>query len=234
MSSSPFLNPLVVALDVDTAAEALRIATLLEGLAGGFKLGPRLCLRYGNSLIQQVAQHGPVFLDNKHFDIPSTMEAAIRASFEAGSSAVTVHALSGREALIKMAELEAQLSKNRPFKIFAVTILTSWSQDSIPINMKSQKLESHVFELAQLAKNCGLSSLVCSVHELAALKSLGLFTLTPGIRFNLGPDADQKRVATPHQARQAGSSAIVIGRPILESADPALMARQILMNFHKG
>ena len=78
--ASPMKNPLIVALDVDSREEALKLADELGDVVGGFKLGPRLCLRYGKDFVGEVAQRGPVFMDNKHFDIPSTMEAAVRAS----------------------------------------------------------------------------------------------------------------------------------------------------------
>jgi hypothetical protein len=121
-SSEPMRNPIIAALDVDSRDQALKLADDLADVVGGFKVGPRLCLRYGQDLVKEVAARAPVFVDNKHFDIPSTMEAAVRASFEAGASLVTVHALSGREALTKMATLEKELSQKRPFKILAVTI----------------------------------------------------------------------------------------------------------------
>ena len=94
-------NPIILALDVDTRDKALRIVDEVCDVVGGVKLGPRLCLRYGIDFVREVAQRSPVFLDNKHFDIPSTMEAAVRASFEAGACLVTVHALSGLEVLKK-------------------------------------------------------------------------------------------------------------------------------------
>ncbi|HPI41296.1 MAG TPA: orotidine 5'-phosphate decarboxylase, partial [Pseudobdellovibrionaceae bacterium] len=119
----PFQNPLIVALDVDTDQEALGLVEELYDLVGGFKVGPRLNLRYGSELIQKISKRAPVFVDNKHFDIPTTMEAAVRASFESGASLVTIHALSGLESLKKMADLEIELSQIRPFRILGVTTL---------------------------------------------------------------------------------------------------------------
>lgn len=222
--SSPFFNPLVVALDVDTREEALRLAGDLEGLAGGFKLGPRLCLRYGHSLISEVASRAPVFMDNKHFDIPSTMQAAVRASFDAGASVVTVHALSGSEALQKMAELERQLNSIRPFRILAVTILTSWSEASLPPVLRDQPIVDQVRSLASLVKQAGLESIVCSPHELAAVKDLDLYCLTPGVRFSTDSIGDQQRVADPGSALRQGAAALVVGRPIVGAAQPRLAA----------
>ncbi|HWU42011.1 MAG TPA: orotidine 5'-phosphate decarboxylase / HUMPS family protein, partial [Bdellovibrio sp.] len=81
-AAHPMKNPIILALDVDTETQALSIADELSDIVGGFKLGPRLCLRYGMKFVKEIAQRGPIFLDNKHFDIPSTMEAAVRASFD--------------------------------------------------------------------------------------------------------------------------------------------------------
>lgn len=228
MVSQPFTNPLVVALDVDTRDEALKLADALAGLAGGLKIGPRLGLRYGASFVQEIAARAPVFMDNKHFDIPSTMEAAVRASFAAGASVVTVHALSGHEALKRMAEVELELNRQRPFRVLAVTILTSWDESSLPPVMTRQPVEKHVDELADLAGTSGISSLVCSPHELDRLRGRGFYLLTPGIRFDAVAGEDQKRVMTARQAVDKGACALVVGRPVIQAADPRATARKFL------
>lgn len=218
--SAPMNNSLIVALDVDTRERALKLATDLGDIVGGFKLGPRLCLRYGMDLVKEIAKHGPVFMDNKHFDIPSTMEAAVRASFEAGASLVTVHALSGMEALTLMGKVEKELNQTRPFRILAVTVLTSWDEKSLPSNMKSQPVADHVVEMAKQVHQAGVSGLVCSAHELTLLKDIPLYKVTPGIRFELQASQDQKRTMTPTEALKAGASALVVGRPIVEAKNP--------------
>lgn len=227
-SAAPLKNPLCVALDVDSEESALKIAQDLAGIAGGFKLGPRLIHRGGQALVQKMSKLGPVFVDCKFFDIPSTMEAAVRTSFEAGASLVTVHAMAGAEALSKLAKLEQELSKQRPFRILAVTILTSWSESSVPSNFRQQPIQQHVRELAELVKRSGLQSIVCSAEEVTTLKDLNLFLLTPGIRFPTEAKGDQKRVLGPKEAMQAGSSALVVGRPIVEAANPAAIAQEYL------
>lgn len=218
--ASPMKNPLIVALDVDTREEALNLADELGEIVGGFKVGPRLCLRYGKDFVAEIAQRGPVFMDNKHFDIPSTMEAAVRASFDAGASLVTVHALAGREALNLMGKIEYELNKIRPFRILAVTVLTSWDEKSLPTNMKPQPISAHVRELAQMVSDCGMTGVVCSAQELELLADLPLYKVTPGIRFDLQDNQDQKRVMGPKAALQAGASALVVGRPIIAAKSP--------------
>lgn len=229
----PMRNPIVLALDVDTRDQALKIADDLAEIVGGFKLGPRLCLRYGMDFVKEIKQRGPVFLDNKHFDIPSTMEAAVRASFEAGASLVTVHSLSGREALKKMAEVEKELNAIRPFKVLAVTILTSWDQNSLPVNMKEQPISKHVEELVNLVQQSGLSSIVCSPHELDSLQKQNLYLVTPGIRFNMQDAGDQKRIMGPKEALQKGASILVVGRPILEAKNIKETATDFVMAVYE-
>ncbi|WP_148278857.1 orotidine-5'-phosphate decarboxylase [Bdellovibrio bacteriovorus] len=229
----PMKNPIILALDVDTRDQALKIADDVSDIVGGIKLGPRLCLRYGMEFVKEMAQRAPIFLDNKHFDIPSTMEAAVRASFEAGASLVTVHALSGKEALTRMAAVEKELNQQRPFRILAVTILTSWDQDSLPVNMKSQPIAQHVTELATLVKDSGLSGVVCSPHELDLLQNRDLYLVTPGIRFSMQDSGDQKRIMGPKEALRAGASALVVGRPILEASNIKEAATDFVMAMYE-
>ena len=228
---SVFRNPVIVALDVDSADEALRRADELADLAGGFKLGPRLCLRYGQELVRKIAHRAPVFMDNKHFDIPSTMAAAVRASFDAGASAVTVHALAGPDALKEMAEVEKELCAERPFIVLAVTILTSWTEASYPPPLSKNPVATHVADLARSAREAGLRGLVCSPHELASLKNQGHFLVTPGIRTDGDDKGDQQRVMGPAQALKEGAGALVIGRPLLQAADPRRKIQEILSSL---
>lgn len=229
----PLVNPLCVALDVDSRDQALRLADGLADVVGGFKMGPRLCLRYGQDLVREIAARGPVFVDNKHFDIPSTMEAAVRASFEAGASLLTVHALAGREALEKMAAVEKELAQKRPFKILAVTILTSWDENSLPSVLKSQSIAQHVTELAEMVRTAGLSGVVCSPHELDLLQNRGLYLVTPGIRFSMESHGDQKRVKSPQEALAAGAAGLVVGRPIVEAKNPRETATDYVMALYE-
>lgn len=227
-SAQPFRNPLVVALDVDDLAQALSLADQLGALVGGFKLGPRLCLRYGMSLVKEIAARGPVFMDNKHFDIASTMLSSVLASFEAGSSVVTVHGLSGREALRNLAILEKELNQVRPFRILAVTILTSWDFASLPANFHKKPIADHVTDIVNLVTSTGLKGVVCSPEELPLFKDKGLFLVTPGIRFSTDEKGDQVRTAGPAEALQAGARVIVVGRPIIQDADPVEATHRFL------
>jgi orotidine-5'-phosphate decarboxylase len=229
------LNPIIVALDVDTADECLRLAKLLAGKVGALKVGPRLVVRYGAEFVSKLAQSAPVFLDNKYLDIPSTMEGAVRASFDAGATLTTIHAWSGGEAMERLAKVERELNERRPFKILAVTILTSYSPETLPPSLKEQPIARHVDELADLALGCGLSGLVCSPHEVQSLrsKSSSVYLVTPGVRLPTDAVGDQKRVETPAEALRKGASALVIGRPIIEAHDPVVATEHILSTIAK-
>lgn len=227
----PLNSPLIVALDVDSDLQALKLANELAEFAGGYKIGPRLIHRYGPALSQKIAQIAPLFVDCKFFDIPSTMEAAVQASFDVGASLVTVHALSGQEALTRLAELEKKLNQQRPFRILCVTILTSWDEQSIPSNMKSLPVVEHVKSLVELVQASGLSGIVCSPDELSFLKDSNLYLVTPGIRPLGSSRDDQKRTKTPFEAMESGASALVIGRPIIEAADPKRVAMEISISM---
>jgi orotidine-5'-phosphate decarboxylase len=223
--AAPLLNPLCVALDVDDKDQAFKLAEDLGEIVGGFKVGPRLILRYGPSIIQKISEYAPVFLDMKYFDIPSTMVSAARASFDAGAKLITVHAQAGINALSELAKLEEEYNKTGKVKILCVTILTSFDSQSLPGILKNQTIEQHVLDLVKLVQNSGLTGVVCSPHELQALQDFeNMYFVTPGIR---GADKmisestqDQKRVMSAKEAVNLGANGIVVGRPILEAKNP--------------
>jgi orotidine-5'-phosphate decarboxylase len=220
-------NPIFVALDVDDASYAIELAQELKDVVGGFKIGPRLVMRGGSSFVQKISQLGSLFVDMKHFDIPSTMSAALKASFDDGASFATVHLLSGREALIECTNLENQLNQQRPFRILGVTVLTSWTNASYPPSFKSLCPEEHVSQLSQFALSLGLRGLVCSAHELNKV-SAEHFKVVPGIRLEGDEKGDQQRTSDPKNAMKAGANILVVGRPILTAPDIKAKAQQFV------
>lgn len=225
-------RPIFVALDVDDRDQAIRLAKDLKGIVGGFKLGPRLLVKEGQSLIREIASCGPVFVDNKYYDIPNTMESAVRATFEAGASFCTVHATGGEEALTRLGALEQELCETRPFLVLAVTILTSFSSETIPSVYADKEIRQLVLELAQMSYSCGVHGLVCSPYEIEAIDTLipDSFLVAPGVRMTDDAVAndDQKRVMTPKEALKLGASALVVGRPIVAAEDPVGAAKRIM------
>lgn len=227
-------NPVILSLDVDDKDEALSIIDQLHDIIGAVKIGPRLGYKYGSSFIKDMALKCPVFVDNKYLDITSTVLSAIKTSFEAGASLVTIHALCGPQTLKAAADLEKQLQQIRPFQILVVTILTSWDENDYPVVFKESSVKAHVLALAQQSYECGLKGLVCSGEELAALPYKDVFVVTPGIRFTDGQKHDQKRTMTPGQAIANGSKGLVIGRAILESQNKRATVLNILKDLNES
>lgn len=236
MNRASLSNPIFVAVDVDTDTEALDLVRQTRAFVGGFKIGPRLCVRYGQPLLKELARHGQIFVDNKYFDIPSVMEASVRATFDMGASFCTVHAQAGIEALSALAKLENELCQTRPFRILAVTILTSFRQDTLAPMVQNIPIAQQAMTLSKLALQCGLTGLVCSPEEVETLRKTfpDAYLVTPGVRLSTDEKGDQKRIADPLTALKRGASALVVGRPIYASLEPAKAAKTYYEEIQKA
>ena len=232
--SASAVDRLIVGLDIDSPAEALKMAKTLQGRVGVFKIGPRLIHRAGPDWMRELCSLGKVFLDCKFHDIPSTTNSAVRTAFELGATYVTVHASVGSTALGILAQTEKVLSAQREFKVLCVTVLTSFDEGTLPKNWKTQSIEAHVQNLVAEVQAAGLKGVVCSPHELVSLQRQGLFLVAPGIRFKDGDLDDQARVMEPAQALRQGASALVVGRPIIQSSDPVAAAERILKDMESA
>lgn len=225
-------TPLILALDVDDKDQALGILNATKDYLGAVKIGPRLGYKYGADFIKEFSETCPVFVDNKYFDITSTMIAAVKASFNAGATFVTVHALCGEPTLKELAHLEKDLNAIRPFQVLVVTILTSWDLKDIPtVFNNALSIDQYVKNLAEVSYQAGLKGLVCSAHEIEHLIQKDHYVVTPGVRLfgqETSISADQVRVVTPEEALAKGAQAFVVGRAILSSKDPAAVAQKIL------
>lgn len=236
MTRASLTNPIFVALDVDNSDQAIELIRQTRAFVGGFKVGPRLALRYGEPFLKEVARHGSMFVDNKYFDIPNTMVSAVRASFEVGATFCTVHAQAGKEALSQLADLEGELCKIRPFRVLAVTVLTSFKQESLPPMLSKIPIADQTAQLAKLVLESGLTGLVCSPEEVESLRKLfpSAYLVTPGVRLSGEDRGDQKRVSDPATALRRGASALVVGRPICESLEPAKVAKLYYEEIQKA
>ena len=229
-------NKILVALDVATAAEATTLASALRGVVGGFKIGYQLFTAVGPGIVRTlVAQGGRVFLDLKFHDIPNTVAGAVAAATEMGVWMLNVHAAGGTamlEAARSAADRRAaELGVERPL-VIAVTVLTSLDADALEdVGVSAAPLEQAV-RLARLARAARLDGVVASPQETAAIRQAcgeGFVIVTPGIRGGsaaTGPD-DQKRTMAPADAVAAGSSYLVVGRPITGAKDPHAAALKI-------
>ncbi len=217
---------LAIALDVEQADAALRLAGSLAGVASVFKVGLELFTAAGPEIARGISWHGKLFLDLKLHDIPNTVEGAARAAARLGASYLTVHAAGGR------AMIEAAVRGAGPAtQILAVTVLTSLSADDLAETGLAGPPGAAALRLGQLALAAGAAGLVCSPAEVGALRAaLGPRPLlvVPGIRPEGSARGDQQRVGTPGDAIRAGANLLVVGRPIREAPAPRAAAEAIL------
>jgi orotidine-5'-phosphate decarboxylase len=228
------MNPLLVALDVDTAWEALALADTLRGVAGGFKIGSRLFTAEGPSVVTRLVDRGDrVFLDLKFHDIPSTVAGAVEAATRLGVWMLNVHASGGldmmRAAKAAAAETSAKTGARAPL-VIAVTVLTSLEQQALARLGVGEGVEPHVDRLARLTSEAGLDGVVASPQEITRIRQWAdsrFLIVTPGIRTGERTD-DQARTSGAAEALRAGASYLVVGRPIIKAADPRAAAGRIV------
>jgi len=229
------MNPILVALDVESAARAVELADMLRGTVGGFKIGKQLFTAAGPAMVRELTSRGDrVFLDLKFHDIPNTVAGAVQSAVATGAWMVNVHA-SGGAAMMKAAAESAQktaasLRHPRPL-VIAVTVLTSMDDTGLAEIGVSRHMLDQVVHLARLAQASGLDGVVASPHEVKAIRAAcgpDFQIVTPGIRpaDQQGKD-DQARTLTPAEAMAAGASYLVIGRPITAAPNPREAAEKI-------
>jgi orotidine-5'-phosphate decarboxylase len=230
-------NPIIAALDVATAEQALILAEQVAPAVGAFKIGSELFTAAGPDIVKRVRATGAsVFLDLKFHDIPNTVAKAVASAVRLDVQMLTIHTSGGGE-MMRAAEKSAQdtaksLGLPAPL-VLGVTVLTSSNNETLAEIGCEPDTEQQVLRLAQLAVKSSLRGLVCSPLEIAALRKVlpaHIQLVTPGIRSGAGilPDDDQKRTLTPRAAIQAGASWLVIGRPIYAAENPRAAAEKIL------
>lgn len=224
------LCDLILALDVPTREDAAPILRQLRGHLRWVKLGLQMFTAYGPNYVREVAGMGfDIFLDLKLHDIPNTVGKAVESLGPLPIKMLTLHTSGGGE-MMRFAAA-AQQKTNPDLLLLGVTVLTSTDAAGLNEIGIAASPADQVARLGQLAVDAGLRGLVCSPLEVELLRrTLPASTrlVTPGIR-PAGDDAgDQKRIMTPADAARAGSSYIVVGRPILKAADPVAATRAIL------
>jgi orotidine-5'-phosphate decarboxylase len=218
-------NPIYLALDLPRIDAAEALARRVSAHVGGLKLGLEFFCAHGHHGVHEIAKIGlPLFLDLKLHDIPNTVAAAMQAIHVLEPAIVTVHAAGGRA----MME-DAKAAAGEHCKVVAVTVLTSLDQSDLERTGIPGTPHDQALRLAELAHAAGLDGIVCSGHEIAAIHRQWKdgFHVVPGLRPSTGKNGDQKRAATPREARDAGASVLVIGRPVTRAEDPLAAVRAI-------
>jgi orotidine-5'-phosphate decarboxylase len=214
------------ALDFPSFAAAEPFARAVAPHVGMLKVGLELFVAEGPPAVRAAAALGrPVFLDLKLHDIPNTVEGAARSAAASGAALLTVHAAGGAE-MIRAAVRGA----GPAVRVLAVTVLTSLDAGALDAIGLAGPPEAAVVRLARLAVGAGAGGLVCSPHEVRAVRAAvgpGPLLVVPGVRPAGAAKGDQARVATPAEAVAAGADVIVVGRPLRDVPDPVAAAREI-------
>lgn len=215
---------LVVAADLSTREEILRLADELHGVAGVIKIGLQAFIANGPSIVREMVERGEkVFLDLKIHDIPNTAKHAVAEAAGLGASMLTVHT-GGGPAMLSACAHDSLL-------VLGVTVLTSLDEGELAAIGFSGDPASNAVRLAKLAQSSGLGGVVASPLEIAAIREAcgeGFVILTPGIRPSGSDAGDQRRTLTPGEAIRAGADYLVVGRPITAAADRRAAAMKIV------
>ena len=222
------VSELILALDVPRAADALTLLDRVPELRW-VKVGPVLMTSEGPALIRTLLGRGlKVFLDLKWHDIPNTVSGAVIAAREIGVSMATVHTLGG-PAMLEAAVLAA----GSELALVGVTVLTSHDPAGYAraVGRTQVDLLEEAERQALAAMEAGLRGVVCSAQEVSLLRQrLGPepYIVVPGIRRRSDARGDQARVATARDASDSGATHLVVGRPILQAADPAAALEEFM------
>lgn len=215
---------IIVALDFPSPAQAIAFADKIVGSQCAVKVGFELFIAGGPALVEQLlAKDLRVFLDLKFHDIPNTVANACTVAAQLGVWMLNVHAAGGTRMLTAASEAIDKTNLQTKPILIAVTVLTSLDQPGLAEVGIEHDVTALVLKWAQLAQASGLDGVVSSAREAELIRTnLGedFVIVTPGIRFSDKSTDDQKRIVTPADARAAGASHIVVGRPITQANDP--------------
>lgn len=229
-------SPIIVALDYPTLEQALACARQLDPSVVRVKVGKHLFTSVGPAVLSALHDEGfEVFLDLKFHDIPNTVAGAVSAAADLGVWMVNVHASGGR----RMMEAAANAVAKRGDKtqLIAVTVLTSMDQDDLSELGIVESPADRVMRLAKLAQSSGMGGVVCSAQEAPVLRRQfghNFSLVTPGIRLPEDDAGDQRRVVTPWDAINGGSTHLVMGRSITGASSPRAVVDQILTRLESS
>lgn len=231
----PARDKLIVALDVAAVSQALDLVERLGEAVSFYKIGLHLQLdRELHALFDHLMlKQKRIFVDFKAFDIPATVEGAVKMAASLGIDFVTVV---GQQPIVQAA---CRARGNAALKILAVTLLTGMNQEDMQREYNTAlTTEEFIVRRAKNAAKIGCDGVISSAREAALIRDCvdrrNFLIVTPGIRLPGGAQDDQKRVMTPYDAISCGADYLVVGRPIVKSADPAAAAAQILADMHRA
>ena len=227
------VNPIIVALDVETAGQAHRLAEQLGDDAGFYKVGMELYAAAGMPFVRDLIGAGKqVFLDLKFYDIGETVKRAVaQVAAVAGIRFLTVHA----HPSVMRAAREGK--GDAPLQLLAVTVLTSWTDADLAIDGHPGTVADLVAQRVANARDCGMDGLICSPLEVAKVRQIAgerAILVTPGVRSAGAAAGDQQRIATPAAAIRDGADYLVIGRQITRATQPAAELRRVLSELAKA
>jgi len=232
---------LIVALDVENKDNVVSICSKIGDKVGFYKVGLQLFLAEGRDVLSVLKSRGAkVFLDLKLHDIPNQVAGACREIVRMGVDMTTIHTLGGvdmMEAASRSVREAAEEFGLRPPVLLGVTILTSLNQVRAGEIGITGSISERVVSLAKLAKESGLDGVVASSLEVKGIReAVGdeFIIVTPGIRSSMDAVQDQKRVMSAGDAIRAGSSYLVVGRPILEAVDPVKAVDRLVTEIESG
>jgi orotidine-5'-phosphate decarboxylase len=240
-SPTPMRERLILALDVDDLERVKGTVKLLASEVGMFKIGKQLFTHAGPQAVRLIQETGgEVFLDLKFHDIPNTVAKAAVEATRLGVKMFNVHA-SGSSAMMRLTVREVnrvcrQEALRKPLML-AVTVLTSLNETDLKKVGVRGEVADQVVRLALLSQKAGMDGVVAAPNEVAEIRSAcgrRFVIVTPGIRLQKSKRDDQKRVMTPADAVRAGVDYIVVGRPIMEAADPVSVAREIIAEMEQS
>ena len=223
------MNPILVALDLDSAEQAEDLARSVYPYVGGFKVGLQLIMAEGPVSVSQIARLGkPVFADLKLHDIPNTVRSAATAIAAQGARWVTAHASGGRQ-MIEAAVEGLQIGSSHDVGVLGVTVLTSMDHTDLATVGVSTGVSDQVSRLSEVSSSAGAEGVICSPNEVSVVRAVDsrLLAVTPGIRTGVDELDDQKRINTPTEAIRLGADLLVIGRSITSADNPVEAAEAI-------
>ena len=233
----PVHNPVICAIDTSQLDHAITLCQTLAPYIGMAKLGLEFFMAHGPDGIHAVRKATPelpIFLDVKLHDIPNTVSKAIASLIPLNLAIITLHCAGGTHMLRLAAETAHNEASKRGIhapKLIGITVLTSLDQTDLQQIGVSASPDQQVTRLASLANASGIDGIVCSPHEIVAVRThcgKDFTIITPGIRPHASPQNDQKRTLTPQEALAKGANYLVIGRPITDSTNPAEAAKAIM------